>query len=147
MAKKLFNRTPDGANVTALDDDLKAGNIFELPVIGVDNEEDQRPNCVGIKQGIPMYHNGIEMVPFSAGAKPYIPTTSDFTINWQTDIVPGQTKTYAQVFGNHIFDVKAILNDSGTIRPYTPDWSYTKTGANINVFTLNAVFEGELTFI
>lgn len=147
MAKKLYDRTPEAAYVTVQDDDLKVGNILELPVITTDNEEDQRLNCVGVKGGIPMYHNGTEMVPFAAGAKPYIPTTGDFTITWQTDIVPGQMKTYAQIYGNHIFDVKAIWNDGGTIRPYTPDWSYTKMGSNINVFTLNAVFEGELTFI
>jgi len=147
MAKKLFNRTPEAANVTAQDDDLKAGNILELPVISIDNEEDQRPNCIGVKGGIPVYHNGTGMVPFSTAGKVFIATTSDFNINWQTDLVPGQSKTYAQIFGNHIFDVKAVFNDGGTMRPYIPDWSYTKAGPNINIVTLSAVFEGELTFI
>lgn len=146
MAKKIYVRTPESSR-TIQDDDLKAANIFELPVITSDNEDDQRPGCLGMKAGVPHYHNGTEMVPVSSGIKPAIPVTTDFTINWQTELVSGTTKTYAQVFGNHIFDVKGVMDDGGTMRPYTPDWSFTKTGSNINVFTLNAVFEGELTFI
>jgi hypothetical protein len=146
MAKKIYPRTPE-SNVTVQDDDLKAANIFEMPFITGDNESDQRPGCLGMKSGTPHYHNGTEMVPISSGIRPAIPVTADLTINWQTDIAPGSTKTYAQVFGNHIFDVKGVWNNSGVMTPYTPDWSYTKTGSNINIVTLNAIFEGELTFI
>lgn len=146
MAKETYVRTPE-SNRTIQDDDLKVANIFELPTITEDNEDDQRPGCVGMKEGAPHYHNGSEMVPISSGVKPAIPTTTDFTIAWQTDIVAGTTKTYAQIFGNHIFDVKGVWNDGGVMKPYTPDWSFTKTGSNINIVTLNAVFAGELTFI
>ncbi|RQO79124.1 hypothetical protein DBR40_05235 [Pedobacter sp. KBW01] len=146
MAKEIYVRTPE-SNRTIQDDDIKAANIFEMPVITSDNEDDQRPGCLGMKSGTPHYHNGTEMVPISSGIKPAIPVTSDLTINWQTELVSGTAKTYAQIFGNHIFDVKGVWNDGGVRRPYTPDWSYTKSGVNIDTVTINAVFEGEITFI
>jgi len=145
MAKLIYERTPE-SNTTVQDDDLKAANIFEAPEITADNEDDQRPNCFGFKSGVPHYHDGIGMVPFGSGIKPFIPTTGDFTINWQNDIVPGTNRRYVQIFGNHIFDVKGVWDDGGTMRPYTPDWTYTKTGNNIDSVILNAVFPGEITF-
>jgi len=80
MAKEIYVRTPE-SNRTIQDDDLKAANVFELPVITADNEDDQRPGCVGIKEGTPHYHNGTEMVPI--GIAPPI----DTMIFTQADLV------------------------------------------------------------
>lgn len=66
MAKKIYIRTPK-TDDTVQDDDLKVLSVLELPVIDVDNEDEQRPGSVGIKDGIPVYHNGTELVPFGVG--------------------------------------------------------------------------------
>lgn len=81
--------------------------------------------------------------------KTTIPTVSgiDSTINWQTDLVPDDTRTYAEKHGNAIGAITGIYDDAGVQRPYNPDWSYTLTGSNINVLTLTTLFTGKLTII
>ncbi len=81
--------------------------------------------------------------------KTTLATTSGvtITITWQTDIVPGDTRTYAQKHGNAIGAITGTYDDSGVQRPYNPDWSYTLTGANINILTLTTLFTGKLTII
>jgi len=146
MWNKIFKRfTADGT--LAQDQNLQVTNSFILPVISVGNEEDQDENAIGVYGGKVVIKQGGNFNPVG-GEKTPIPTEGNLTLQWQTDLVPGSVKTYAQTFGNHIFDVVGVFDAGGGIMsPYKPNWSYTKTGANINTVTLTEVFPGELTFI
>lgn len=77
MAKEVYVRTPE-SNRTIQDDDLKVANILEMPLITSENEDDQRPGSLGMKNGTPHYHNGTEMVPIGiAPNRPLIFTQAD----------------------------------------------------------------------
>lgn len=73
----------------------------------LDFEDDDLPNWRAVKALFGAYGAGLP-VPFTA--------VSTVTITWQTDIPPGQTATYAAIFGNmypkpYVFDDSDIKQD------------------------------------
>ncbi|MCZ4244986.1 hypothetical protein [Pedobacter punctiformis] len=149
MAKKIYIRTPKTSD-TIQDDDLKVLSVFELPVINEDNEADQREGSVGIKDGIPVYHNGSELVPFGSAltfgngltesggvaklggslTEPYtiIDTTGNFFIMGNLSGAPGQVYPFlvlSDVGQGAIFGVQdsasSILSNIAFKNPNDPD--------------------------
>lgn len=80
--------------------------------------------------------------------KTTIQSNADFSINWQTDIVPNEGRTYAQKHGNNIGSVTGIYDaGGGTMTPFTPNFTYTVNGTGgINIITFTEVF-GPVTII
>lgn len=73
--------------------------------------------------------------------------TTDIVINWQTDIVPGEDRTFAQKHGNKIVDVIGLMDISGNITKYSPGLSYVKTGGYISTVNITEIFPGTITII
>jgi len=80
--------------------------------------------------------------------KTTIPSTGDFSIAWQTDVVPNDSRTYAQKHGNHISNVTGVFDAGGGIMtPFTPNFTYTLNGTgDIDIITFTEVF-GPVTII
>lgn len=76
-----------------------------------------------------------------------VTVTADFSINWQTDIVPGGTDTYADVIGN-LFGTFAYFTDGANLTKYDPAISYTLDGSgNILVVSFTGTFPGTIIII
>ncbi|MCX3264821.1 hypothetical protein [Pedobacter agri] len=80
--------------------------------------------------------------------KTTIQSNADFSINWQTDIVPNDGRTYAQKHGNNIGSITGIYDaGNGVMTPFTPNFTYTVNGTGgINIITFTEVF-GPVTII
>lgn len=84
--------------------------------------------------------------------KTTIPYTGDsVTINWQTDVAPGETgdtRTYAEKHGNKIGSIAGIYDaGAGVMTPFTPNFTYTINGTGgIDIITFTEVF-GPVTII
>jgi hypothetical protein len=70
-------------------------------------------------------------------------------INWQTDIIPNNTLTYAQKHGNSIANIQGHYDaGGGVMTPYSPEYTYTLNGdGTINILTLTTVFAGTIIII
>lgn len=69
-------------------------------------------------------------------------------INWQTDIIPDNTLTYAQKHGNSIANIQGHQDLAGIMTPYNPEYTYIlNVDGTINILTLTTVFAGTITII
>lgn len=71
----------------------------------------------------------------------------DVVIDWQTEIVPGDTRTFLAKHGSDLARIEGAYLDGGVMRGYTPNYSYTIVNGKIGVLTITEVFEGQLTII
>lgn len=84
------------------------------------------------------------------GISPGIKTTLPIpftTINWQTDIVPTTSKTYAQQYGNFIKNIQGEFTlDSTTYNTFSPEVTFTKNSNNkILTMAITNIKNGEVT--
>lgn len=79
--KNKFIRTPESQDIMQ-DDAVEVVSILVIPLITPDNESIQEERAISFKDGIPVYWNGTEFVPFSAGTPPKedIPNVSNPSI-------------------------------------------------------------------
>jgi hypothetical protein len=80
--------------------------------------------------------------------KTTIPGIVNFSINWQTDLVPNSAITYAQKHGNNIGAITGVFDaGGGVMTPYSPNYTYTANlDGSINVISFTEVF-GTVTII
>jgi len=144
----IFKRTQ---KVKAQDETLQILISFILPDISGDDPADHEANSIGVRDGVLVRKSGAEFIPVEGSAKPSIPVgAADLTINWQTDIVPGTTKTYAVIFGNRPYKALGAGDDgSGLITPYEANISYNLNGNGKpnQVFIQNILYAGTITIL
>lgn len=66
-------------------------------------------------------------------------------INWQTDVVSGDTRTYAQKHGNNVPTIEGARTVTGFLELYKPNATYTISGSNIAVVSITEIFPGKIT--
>lgn len=106
---------------------------------------------IGITDADLKRKGGFDNPPIIQQNRKPIPVTGDLSIDWQTDLVPGDDlgRTYFQRYGNYIQDIRGIVSDGsgGFNTNYSPNYSYTMSGANIDTVTITEVFPGNLSII
>lgn len=91
--------------------------------------------------------NVLSSVNFTADViKTAIPTTTNFSINWQTDTVPADTRTYAQKHGND-FTFQGYYESGGFELSYFPSCRITRSGGNITLVEFADINAGRLIII
>lgn len=67
-------------------------------------------------------------------------------IDWQNDIVPNDTITYAAKHGNNIAEINGVYDaGGGAITPYSPNYTYTlNIDGSINILTITELFAGSI---
>jgi hypothetical protein len=76
-----------------------------------------------------------------------LPVSTDLSINWQTDLVPGDAKTFAEKHGNSIGNIEGTYVDGDIFRGYKPGYSYTMSNGIIQMVSITEVFPGTITII
>ena len=80
-------------------------------------------------------------------SKSIIPATSDFTISWQTDLVPDGTKTWSQKHGNNSFTCQGMAIEGNTETLYFPSVVVKRNAGLITNVEVTGVFTGKITII
>lgn len=83
----------------------------------------------------------------SLASKTTIPALGDFVINWQTDIVPDGTKTFAEKHGNKSFISQGFFQEGLKEASYSPSVFITKQAGKITSVEIKNVFPGLITII
>lgn len=75
-------------------------------------------------------------------------SATSVSINWQTDLVPGDTRTFAQKHGNSIGSIDGIFDDGNNVwKKHTPNYSCILNNGIITVVNITEVFPGIVTII
>lgn len=77
-----------------------------------------------------------------AAVKTILAVTGDMSINWQTELVPGSTQTYAEKHGNQMPTIEGVYLDGTSYIYYKPGFNYSLSGSNLATLNITEVLTG-----